>query len=124
VGLLRSARGVLAEGGVMGISTPNQRSVLDVVAGSLYRLTGGRLTKPLEKFYIEQHFLYFTPDSLRDALARADLEAVELTREETDLRRLHLSPAARLVLRTLFAAGRLSGLENRLFAIARGTRTR
>jgi hypothetical protein len=37
VGLLRAARGVLAPGGVIGISTPNQRSVLDVVAGALYR---------------------------------------------------------------------------------------
>jgi 2-polyprenyl-3-methyl-5-hydroxy-6-metoxy-1,4-benzoquinol methylase len=119
VGLLRAARKVLAEGGVLGISTPNQRSVLDIVAGALYHLSGGRLTRPLEKFYIEQHFLYFSPHTLRDALDRAGLEAADLVQEETDLRRLHLSPATRLVLQTLFAAGRLSGLQNRLFAIAR-----
>ena len=119
VDLLRAARGVLAPGGVIGISTPNQRSILDVVAGLLYRLSAGRVTKPLEKFYIEQHFLYFTPDSLSDAAARAGLSLAHVERELTDLRRLTLSPPTRLVLQTLFALGRLTGLENRIFAIAR-----
>jgi 2-polyprenyl-3-methyl-5-hydroxy-6-metoxy-1,4-benzoquinol methylase len=119
VALLAAARDVLAPGGVIGISTPNQRSILDVVAGLLYRASGGRLTKPLEKFYIEQHFLYFSPDTLRDALGRADLTAVRLDRELTELRRLALTPATRIVLETLFLAARMTGLENRLFAIAR-----
>ncbi len=119
VELLAAARGVLAPGGVIGISTPNQRSILDVLAGLLYRGTGGRLTRPLEKFYIEQHFLYFSPRTLRDALDRASLEMVRLERELTELRRLSLSRAERLLLEALFLAGRLSGLENRLFAIAR-----
>ncbi|MGH0028360.1 MAG: class I SAM-dependent methyltransferase [Myxococcota bacterium] len=119
VGLLEAARGVLAPEGVIGISTPNQRSILDVVAGAMYRATGGLLTKPLEKFYIEQHFLYFTPDTLGDAVRRAGLRVASVERESTDLRRLTLSPPTRLVLRTLFALGRLTGLENRIFAIAR-----
>jgi 2-polyprenyl-3-methyl-5-hydroxy-6-metoxy-1,4-benzoquinol methylase len=119
VALLDAARGVLAKGGVIGISTPNQRSILDAVAGLLYRATGCRLTRPLEKFYIEQHFLYFSPHTLRDALARADLELVRLDRELTELRRLSLSPLTRGVLEVLFAAARATGLENRLFAIAR-----
>ncbi len=119
VDLLAAARDVLAPGGVIGISTPNQRSILDVVAGLLYRVSGGRLTRPLEKFYIEQHFLYFSPHTLRDALGRASLDLVHLDRELTELRRLSLSLAERLVLETLFAAARLTGLENRLFAIAR-----
>ena len=98
VDLLASAREVLAPGGVIGISTPNQRSILDAVAGLLYRATGGRLTRPLEKFYIEQHFLYFTPQTLRDALERARLDLVRVDRELTELRRLSLSPASRVVL--------------------------
>jgi hypothetical protein len=44
---------------------------------------------------------------------------VESRRELTDLRRLALSPAKQLVLRSLFAAARLTGLENRLFVVAR-----
>lgn len=119
VALLAEVRRRLAPGGVVGLSTPNQRSILEAVAGPLYRMTGGRLRAPLEKFYIEQHFLYFTPETLRGALARAGLEAVELRRELTDLRRLHLEPAKRLLLRTLFLLARATGLENRLFAVAR-----
>jgi len=119
VALLRAARRCLAPGGLVALSTPNQRSILDLVAGVMYRATGGRLTAPLEKFYIEQHFLYFTPDSLRRCLERADLEIVRLERELTDLRRLTLSAPVRLGLQAMFVAARLLGRENRLFAIAR-----
>ena len=119
VGLLASARRALAPGGVVGLSTPNQRSMLDVVAGTLYRATGGRITQPLEKFYINQHFLYFTPATLTAALERAGLVVAELVREATDLRRLALSTPKRVVLQTLFAVGRATGLDNRLFAVAR-----
>ena len=119
VELLLAARRVLAPGGVIALSTPNQRSILDLVAGAVYRVSGGRLTAALEKFYIEQHFLYYTPRTLADSLARAGLEAVSLRRELTDLRRLTLAPAMRLSLHALFAAARLLGRENRLFAVAR-----
>jgi hypothetical protein len=114
-------RRCLAPGGVVGLSTPNQRSILDRVAGSLYRLSGGRLTAALEKFYIDQHFLYFTEQTLAQALGRAGLAVVESRRELTDLRRLALSPPMRLVLNTLFAAGRAAGLENRLLVVARAS---
>jgi len=119
VELLDIMQRCLEPDGVVGISTPNQRSVLDVVAGAMYRASGGRITKPLEKFYIEQHFLYFTPATLDQAFARSGLEVVAMRRELTDLRRLTLSRPTRLVLQALFLAARLSGLENRLFAVAR-----
>ena len=118
VDLLRGARSCLAPGGVLGLATPNQRSMLDVVAGAMYRATAGRVTAPLEKFYIDQHFLYFTPETLREALARADLQLVHLERELTDLQRLTLALPVRLGLRALFRVARWTGLENRLFAIA------
>jgi SAM-dependent methyltransferase len=117
IGLLRAMRDCLAPGGVVALSTPNQHSILDLVAGALYRITAGRLRWPLEKFYIEQHFLYFTPETLVMALGRADLEARELRRELTDLNRLSLSPPMRFVLRSLFLAARVLERENRLFAV-------
>ncbi len=117
--LLRAICRSLAPGGIVGLSTPNQRSVLDFVAGALYRVTAGRLKSPLEKFYIEQHFLYFTPGTLEAALVRSELKLVHLKRELTDLRRLTLSSPMRLGLGALFLVARGLGLENRLFALAR-----
>ena len=119
VGLLGAMRRCLAPGGVVGLSTPNQRSILDLVAGLIYRASGGRVTGPLEKFYIEQHFLYLTPKTLSQALGRAGLEIVELRRELTDLTRLTLSPPTRIGLQALFGLARLTGLENRIFVVAR-----
>ncbi len=121
VELLEAARECLAPGGILALSTPNQRSILDVVAGSLYRVSGGRVRAPLEKFYIEQHFLYFTPETLESALNRAGFQLALLRHELTDLRRLTLSRATRVALEGLFLAARMSGLENRIFAIARST---
>jgi SAM-dependent methyltransferase len=119
VALLQTIASCLAPGGVVALSTPNQRSILDVVAGALYRLTGGRLTSPLEKFYIEQHFLYFTETTLAQALGRAGLAVVESRRELTDLRRLTLSPMTRLLLHALLGVARVTRLENRIFTVAR-----
>lgn len=118
VALLAAMRGCLAPGGSVVLSTPNQHSILDVIAGAMYRLTGGMLTQALEKFYIEQHFLYFTPDSLGRALERGGLTVAAVEPEITDLRRLTLNPLMRLTLMTMFAISKLVGLENRIFMIA------
>lgn len=122
VQLLEAMRRHLAPGGIVGLSTPNQSSLVEAVAGVLYRITRRRLTTPLAKLYFDQHFLYFTPGTLRNALSRAGLEPLVLEFEATDLERLRLSPPMRLVLGTLFLAARWVGMENRLFAIARPSR--
>lgn len=119
VALLVQARQALRAGGMLALSTPNQRSLLDAVAGLAYRASAGRLRAPLEKFYIEQHFLYFSPETLRGTLRRAGLHAFDLRLEATDLQRLSLSPPLHLALRVLFAAAHPMGRDNRLFCLAR-----
>jgi 2-polyprenyl-3-methyl-5-hydroxy-6-metoxy-1,4-benzoquinol methylase len=119
VDLLRSMRESLAPEGLIALSTPNQKSILDLIAGAMYRLSAGAFTAPLEKFYIEQHFLYFTPDTLAQSLQLAGLDVVAMERELTDLRRLTLAPYTRLALLALFVVARGLSLENRLFTIAR-----
>jgi 2-polyprenyl-3-methyl-5-hydroxy-6-metoxy-1,4-benzoquinol methylase len=121
VQLLAAVRKSLGSGGIVGLSMPNQRSILDLVAGGLYRATAGKVTSLLEKFYVEQHFSYFTPETLEQALARGGLQIMHLERELTDLRRLTLAPAVRLAVRGLFQFARWTGLENRLFAVARAS---
>lgn len=119
VPLLEAMRESLAPGGVVSLSTPNQRNIIDVIAAAMYRASGKRVTGPLEKFYIEQHFIYFTPETLADALCRGGFEVMEMDLESTDLRRLTLSPPMRLVLESMFAAARVLKLENRLFSVSR-----
>lgn len=119
VELLRSVRRCLGPEGLLSLSTPNQRSILDLIAGPLYHLSAGRITGPLEKFYIEQHFLYFTPATLTSCLDRAGLVVAQLDLELTDLRRLSITPLIRLGLESMFLAARVLGRQNRLFVIAR-----
>jgi len=116
--LLAAVRRCLAPGGVVALSTPNQRNILDLLGGALYRQTGGAITGPLEKFYVPLHFAYFTPATLQQVLARAGFQIVRIERELTELRRLTLAAPVRLALRGLFRVARWTGLENRLLAVA------
>jgi SAM-dependent methyltransferase len=118
VAVLETMRRCLAPGGIVALSTPNQRNILDAVAGAFYRLSGGRMIAALEKFYIEQHFLYFTPETLSAALELADLKVVSFEPELTDLRRLSLSPLMRVILMTLLTVSKWIGRENRIFMMA------
>jgi SAM-dependent methyltransferase len=119
VELLGAARHALTPDGVLALATPNQRNLLDLIGGGLYRFSRGRLTAGLDRLYIDQHFLYFTPRTLTRALDRARLAVAELVLESTDLRRLALSPPVRFGLTCLFRVAHWTGLENRLFAVAR-----
>jgi SAM-dependent methyltransferase len=119
VDLLAAVRQRLAPGGVIAIATPNQASILHLIAGALYHASGGRIQAPLNKMYLVPHFLYFTPQSLAETARRAGLEIVTSELESTELQRLTLSPPVRLALEAAFWIARRTGLENRLFAIVR-----
>ncbi|MFT5441992.1 MAG: 2-polyprenyl-3-methyl-5-hydroxy-6-metoxy-1,4-benzoquinol methylase [Myxococcota bacterium] len=121
VALLEEMRGSLAPGGSIVLSTPDQHSILDVVAGAFYRLSGGASTSALEKFYIEQHFLYFTHESLTHALRLARLDVRSIEPEVTDLRRLTLNPVMRLILMAMFFFAKRVGLENRILVMAKAS---
>ena len=58
--------------------------------------------------------------AISEALAASDLtHTLHAWLEDTELRRLALSPLMRLALQSLFLVARATGLQNRLFAIAR-----
>lgn len=119
VGLLAAVRRRLHPGGALAMATPNQHNILETVAAALYRASGERIQGPLRKLYIEPHFLYFTAATLANASRRAGLEVVHCERELTELGRLTLGRPIRLALEAAFWLARRTGLENRLFAIAR-----
>lgn len=123
VTLLQTARALLAPNGVLGLTVPNQQSLLEDLGAVLYRLTGGRSTGALARIYIPQHFTYFSPRTLRAVLDRAGLAPMLVAQESTDLRRLTLAPPTRALLRALFVLARWTGTENRLFAVARAQET-
>jgi SAM-dependent methyltransferase len=119
VELLAAVRRRLAPHGIVALATPNQRNILEPIAGTLYRGSGGRIQGPLRKLYVSPHFLYFTGETLADTLRRSGLAPVHCEQEATDLRRLELGPAVRVALTAAFRVARLAHRENRLFAIAR-----
>ena len=119
VDLLGAVRRALTDRGIVALATPNDHNLVGLLAGALHRLSVRRVTSPLERFYIDQHFLYFTRRTLEQVLARAGFTVTEVGLESTDLRRLTLAPPVRLGLQVLFLVARWTALENRLFALAR-----
>jgi len=119
VELIAAVRRRLAPDGVVALGTPNQASILEWVAAALYTASGGRIRGPLRRLYVIPHFLFFTDTTLTDTRQRGGLTNVECEQDVTDLRRLQLAPPMRLALATVFRIAKLTGGENRLFAIAR-----
>ena len=120
VELLGAMRRCLAPGGVVGLSTPNQRSILDAGGGpALPRERGSHHRAAREVLHRAALPLPHARDAQHRRSAGPGSPSSELRRELTDLSRLTLSPATRLGLQALFGVARLTGLENRIFAVAR-----
>ena len=92
----------------------------------MYRLSGARITGPLEKLYIEQHFLYFrNRHAARYPRPRRPGGRAPAARAHGSAAAHPFTPPVRLALRALFGvAPAITGLENRLFALARAAGAR
>lgn len=120
--VLAHARSLLAEAGILAILTIESRSLFNRLADVAFRLSGGRVTEPLELLYDARHNFYFSRESLDRLLATAGFEVT--------LRRSHgahlgrwLSEPASLPVRAggavVDAASRLVGRRYRQLLLCR-----
>jgi 2-polyprenyl-3-methyl-5-hydroxy-6-metoxy-1,4-benzoquinol methylase len=77
--LLRDAASFVKPGGVLLVYTPNHAGLIVRTAALIRTLTLGRVEGPLRGIYDCDHIVFFTPDTLRDAVRRAGLEPGDLT---------------------------------------------
>ena len=120
VALLAAARSVLAPGGVIGDlhaeSAQHPRSRRGPALPRLGRPDHAAAREVLHRAALP---LLQPRHAAQTRSTAPRSSSLRLERELTELRRLSLSRAERLLLEALFLAARLTGLENRLFAIAR-----
>ncbi|MCG5238937.1 methyltransferase domain-containing protein [Azospirillum doebereinerae] len=79
VRLLREAASFLKPDGVLLVYTPNHAGLITRVAALAHGLTLGRVQGPLRGIYDCDHIVFFTPETLHDAVRRAGLEPGALT---------------------------------------------
>jgi len=81
---------LLKPGGIFFIFTPDDEAVLRKAARAAYALSRGRIRKPLEVFYYQDHLSYFNRKSLSVLLNSTGFDLVGIETRQYELSRLHL----------------------------------
>ena len=92
---LARARALLAPGGRLLVFTINSASLLNLLAHAGHRLTGGRLSRPVELLYDAHHCFYFTEKTLENLLSRCGFRTLERYHYRAHLGRWLIEPALR-----------------------------
>jgi len=116
---VRKAWELLKPGGLFLIASPNYPNLLSLLAGCLYRLSGGIIKGPLEKLYAMEHTSYLNKTAIANLMEQHGFVTAKVWKEETDLARYTFSPFMRICLALGFSVARLIGLPNRISFIAR-----
>ncbi|MDD5643832.1 MAG: class I SAM-dependent methyltransferase [bacterium] len=112
-------RGMLKNGGMLAIATPNEKSLIAFIAKFIYRATFGLVKGPLSSIYVLEHPLFFDNNSLRKLLERNGFNIVLSKQDETDLERLNLGTLKKMIVKTIFFFARLFKMSNRIITIAK-----
>mgnify|MGYP002623821425 CR=1 FL=1 len=117
----REIHRVLAPGGAVMLFTINQRSLINRVGEVVYRLSGGRWTRPLTLLYDIHHNFFFDAGTIEAMLARAGFRRLEIDWLEAHIERWQNVPIpAPLALGTkaLDVASRVVGQPYRMLVYA------
>lgn len=103
--------------GLLLLATPNHDSLLNFIAERIYLFSGGLLKKPLSFFYVPEHILYFTPDTLRQLVEGCGFRVLKEIKTGTDIDRYKVSKKVKWVAKVLLGLARLLHAENRVVMI-------
>lgn len=122
------AHEVLRPGGWLVLETPVRDSIIHWLAKGLYRISAGRIRRPLFRVYGIHHLQYFSEESIRWFLADNGFKVIEARRDETNVHALLKQPesgsrmkteAYNAAMRGAFLLARLLRKQNKLIVLAR-----
>jgi len=122
---IEKVHSILNPGGLIVLEVPVRDSLLHWAAKTLYRLSFGRIRRPLFLTYGVHHLQYFTAKSMSALLNEHGFDVLDNRRDETNLeavRRKSGGFKSRLYnssLNVLFWLARFLGKQNKLVVIAR-----
>lgn len=133
--LLHKVRLVLKGGGLLALSLPSSRGLLPLVARCLYRVSGGKIRRPLVIVYQldwhYKHFYFYNRKNLAILLKKCGFEILRQEGEASfdlpslDLRMDYLPPSSGLrllfkaALFVLLQVSQLLGRQDEIIALAR-----
>jgi len=78
---LEEVRRVLADDGILIFDTPNEESLIRLLAHMAYVGTGGMVSYPVKKLYHEFHLYYYSPRTVRLLFEKAGFHIMELRKK-------------------------------------------
>jgi predicted glycoside hydrolase/deacetylase ChbG (UPF0249 family)/2-polyprenyl-3-methyl-5-hydroxy-6-metoxy-1,4-benzoquinol methylase len=115
--LLKAAE-LLKPGGALLLTTDNYDSLISSIGEILYKSTGGSFTYPMDRFYIPHNSCYLVRNVLYKLLNKMNFKIVYDCGIDHPIDRINLSGAEKLILNTLYSAGKIMGKESQFILIA------
>ena len=116
--MLRRAHTLLEPGGVVFVSSPNERSLLTTMVGAYARAGGPAAVKLMARLYVPLHLHYFTPGTLTRLLSTAGFRLLHIRDAPVHLGRYRIPLWMRVPLTAILTVGALVGMNARLEAVA------
>jgi len=118
-GNIKKAASLLKPGGFLIITTDNYKSLLSFLAGAAFRLSGGLVNYPVQKFFIPFNSCYFVPRDVREVLVNSGFEEIFFALIDYPFGKIKLNPVERLLLKALYAVGNVLRINSQFMIIAR-----
>ena len=119
IATLCEVRRILKDDGILFVDTPNEQSLLKVLARFFYLASAGKFTYPVRKMYHEWHLSYFTARSLETVLHKSGFDIDVIERKCISLMKARGGPCEKAVVQVLSWPERLLGRETELVAMAK-----
>ncbi len=116
---LKEVRRVLADDGILIFDTPNEESLIRLLAHTAYVGTGGMLSYPVKKLYHEFHLYYYSPRTVRMLFEKAGFQIVELRKKTIPITKARGNRAEKMIVRFLSRFERATHREFELLGIVK-----
>lgn len=109
---------VLKDDGIILMNAPNEEGLLRLLAGMIFRLSGGKISYPVRKLYHPFHLHYFTQETLKALLEKNGFTLVQLEKRHIPIIKARGRPLERLIVKLLSWPELLCHREFELLTIA------
>ena len=116
---LIEVRRILKHDGIVLLNTPNEKSLMKILAHGIYTITLGRIQYPVKKLYHRYHLYYFSPKTFQQTLEKSGFEVIELTKKTIPLVKARGLRVEKIMVKGLSFLEKIFHCEYELICIAR-----
>jgi len=116
---LMKAFRLLKKNGVLLLTSDNYKSLMSFLSRSIYYLSFGNITYPIERFFIPYNKTYFTYENMRDLLKEIGFEIVLFEKMQYPINKMELGSLEKFIVSVLYSVENLLNVQSQFTFIAR-----